>query len=386
MKRVIAVSLVGIIAGILVAGCAGSQGPQTIKVGYLANVTGDGAVWGQAEVNGAKLAVEEINKAGGVLGKQLELIVGDARGNATDGVNAVKKLIEQDKVVAILGSNYSGINIACAPIVEAAKVPQIGSFSTNPKVTVDEKGNVRPYSFRLCFIDPYQGKVIADYLYSKVGKKRAAILYDVTSDYSVGLAEYFEQRFKQIGGEVVAKLAFKSGDVDFRPQLSEIKQKNPDAIVLPILYKEIALAAKQTRELGMNDVVFMGGDGYSLAMLEMAGKELQGSYWVSHFSWEDPKLKTLLDKYVAKYNEKNPETNAAMGYDMVYFLVDCIKRAGKAEGPAIRNAIENAKDVKLQHATITMDPKTHNPLNKPAAILKVEGDKIKFIEMFSPQG
>ena len=385
MRRALCLITLAVMLGVIVAGCGGSQGPATIKIGYLANVTGDGAVWGQAEVNGAKLAVEEINKAGGVLGKQIELVVGDARGNATDGVNAVKKLIEQDKVVAILGSNYSGINLACAPIVEAAKVPQIATFATNPKVTVDEKGNPRPYSFRLCFIDPYQGKVLADYMYKKLGKKTAAILYEVTSDYSVGLSEYFEKRLKEIGGEVVAKLAFKGGDVDFRPQLSEIKQKNPEVLLLPNLYKEIALAAKQARELGMNDVVFMGGDGYSNTMLEMAGKELQGSYWVSHFSWEDPKLKNLLDKYTAKYNEKNPEPNGAMGYDIVYFLVDCIKRAGKAEGPAIRDAIENAKGVQLQHATITMDPKTHNPLDKMAAIHVVQGDRVKFLEMYSPK-
>ncbi len=385
MKRLVAILLLSVMLSLGVASCTTSKAPDTIRIGYLANITGDGAVWGQAEVNGAKMAVEEINKAGGVLGKQIELFVGDARGNATDGVNAIKKLIEQDKVVAVLGSNYSGINLACAPIVEAAKIPQIGSFPTNPKVTVDEKGNVRPYSFRLCFIDPYQGKVLADFMVKDLAKKKAAILYEVTSDYSVGLSEYFEKRLTELGGEVVAKLAFKQGDVDFRPQLSEIKQKNPEVLLLPNLYKEIALAAKQARELGMSEVIFMGGDGYSNTMLEMAGEELQGSYWVSHFSWEDPGLRGLLEKYTAKYGDTNPEPNAAMGYDIVYFLVDAIKRAGTTDGPALKDAIENAKEVKLQHAVITMDPKTHNPLNKLAAIHVVQGDKIRFLKNYAPQ-
>jgi branched-chain amino acid transport system substrate-binding protein len=385
LKRAIATALVAATVGLVVAGCGGSAGPKTIKIGHLANVSGDAAPWGLAETNGAKLAVEEINKAGGILGKQIEYVVGDARGNATDGVNAVKKLIEQDKVVCVIGSNFSGINIATGPICESLKVPQIGSFSTNPKVTVDEKGNVRPYSFRICFIDPYLGSVLADYAVNKLGKKRAAVLYEVTSDYSVGVTEYFENKVKSLGGEVVAKQAFKTGDVEFRPQLSEIKQKNPEVLMLPLaMYKDIAIIAKQTRELGMNDVTIIGGDGYANAMLDMAGQELQGSFWVTHFSYEDPEMAKFLEKYVAKYGDKNPEVNAGMGYDLIYFVADCIKRAGKAEGPAIRDAIESAKDVKLTHATITMDPKTHNPLNKSAAVLKVEGKEIRWVETYAP--
>ncbi|MGE5542078.1 MAG: ABC transporter substrate-binding protein, partial [Bacillota bacterium] len=262
MRRTVAAALSAVMVSLAVTGCGGGGGAKTIKIGHLANVSGDAAPWGLAETNGAKLAVEEINKAGGVLGKQIEYVVGDARGNATDGVNAVKKLIDQDKVVCIIGSNFSGINIATGPICESAKVPQIGSFSTNPKVTVDDQGKVKPYSFRICFIDPYLGSVLADYTVNKLGKKRAAVLYEVTSDYSVGVTEYFENKVKELGGEVVAKQAFKTGDVEFRPQLSEIKQKNPEILLLPLaMYKDIALIAKQTRELGMNDVVIIGGDG-----------------------------------------------------------------------------------------------------------------------------
>lgn len=367
---------------VLVTGCAQKK-QEAIKIGYLAHITGDAAVWGQAEVNGAKMAVEEINQAGGVLGRPLELVVYDGRGNAADSVNAVRRMLDQDKVVAILGSNFSGVNIATAPVVEAAKVPQIGTFSTNPRVTVDENGKVRPFSFRLCFTDPYQGKVTADYAFRKLGKRRAAILYDITSDYSVGYTQYFEEWFQHLGGEVVAKQAFRGGDLDFRPQLSAIKQQNPDILILPLLYKEIALAAKQAHSLGLK-VTFMGGDGAADAMLEIAGPELQDSFWVHHFSWQDPGLKELLDKYAAKYGDKNPEPNAGMGYDIVYFLVDCIKRAGKVDSVAIRDAIETAKGVQLKHAVITMDPNTHDPLNKPAVILKPEGDHLVFVERWQP--
>ncbi len=386
MRRAMTIVALVALVSLMVTGCGGGQSTKTIKIGHLANVTGDSAIYGQAETNGAKMAAEEINKAGGVLGMQIEIVVGDARSNVTDAVNAVKKLVEQDKVVAVIGANQSGMNIATGPICEAAKVPQIGSFSTNPKVTVDDNGKVKPYSFRICFIDPYQGRVLADYMFNKIGKKKAAILYEVTSDYSVGLSEFFEKRLKELGGEVVAKLAYKGGDVEFRPQLSEIKPKNPEVLLLPLpQYKEIALIAKQAREIGMNEVIFMGGDGYSIAMLEMAGKELQGSYWSTHFSWEDPVMAKFREKFAAKYGDKNPEVNAGMGYDMVYLVADAIKRAGKAEGAAIRDALENTKGLKLQHATITMDPKTHNPIDKEAAILKVEGNEMKLVETYSPR-
>ncbi|MEW6080689.1 MAG: ABC transporter substrate-binding protein [Bacillota bacterium] len=397
MKRSLVLLLVLALA-VSLAGCGTPAAPaeepdegeepvstEPIRIGYLAHITGDGAVWGVAESNGAKMAVEDINAAGGVLGRQLELFVADGRGNAADSVNATRRLVEQDKVIAVLGSNYSGVNIATAPIVAAAKVPQIGSFSTNPLVTVDENGNVRPWSFRLCFIDPYQGKVIADFAYNELGLKNAAVLYDIGSDYSVGLTEYFKARFEELGGTVIGTWAFKAGDVDFRPQLSEIKAKGPELLVLPNLYKEIALPAKQARELGMSDLVFMGGDGYSLTMLEMAGPELEGSYWTGHMTWKDPEIAPMKDRYTAKYGVEDPEYNLVMGYDIVYFLVDAIKRAGSTDGEALRNAIETAKDVQLKHAVITMDPETHNPLNKPAVIEKVEGSKFVFHSKYVPE-
>lgn len=374
-----------VLTGIL-TGCGGAKDSDTIKVGYLVHVTGDSALWGISEKNGAIIAAEEINEAGGILGKKLDLAFYDGRGNSADSVNAVKKAIQQDKVVAMLGSNLSGPTIAVGPICESGKTPQIASFATNPDVTIDDKGNVKPWSFRLCFTDSYQGKLIADYAMDKLGKKKAAVLYDVTNDYSTGLADFFIERFEEKGGNVVAKLSFRTGDVDFRAQLSEIKQKDAEILLLPNGYKEIALIAKQAKDLGMKDIPKIAGDsGYSISLFEMAGPELDGNYYViQHFAWDDPDVKPIKEKYEKKFNE-TPEVNAAMGYDMVYFIAECIKRAGGTDGEAIRQAIEDSKDVALKHASITIDENTHNPKNKAGIILKFEGNEAVFVEKFAPQ-
>lgn len=380
--------VLGLILGfvlLFLAGCS-SADSGTIKIGYLCHITGDSALWGIAEKNGALMAVKEINDAGGVLGKKIDLIIYDGRGNSADSVNAAKKAVEQDRVKVLLGSNLSGPTIAVGPICAQAKVPQIASFATNPKVTLDDNGKVKPWSFRLCFTDPYQGTIIADYAINKLGKKNAAILYDVTSDYSSGLAENFEKRFKEIGGNIVAKAAFRSGDLDFRPQLSEIAQKKPDILILPNLYKENALIAKQAHEMAaLKGIPIMAGDSYSPVMFEMAGKEaLENYYTVQHFHWDDPELKAIKDKYFEQYGEKDPELNVVMGYDMMYFIADCIERAGELDGESIRAAIENSEDVKLTHATITIDPETHNPLNKAAVIVSLAGGKASFVERYTP--
>ncbi len=358
--------------------------PGPIKFCFLAHVSGDGAVWGQAEANGGLLAVEEINAAGGVLGRQLELVLADGRGNAADAVNAVKKVLSEHEIVAILGSNYSGVNLATGSVAAEAKVPQVSSFATNPAITMNEDGTVKPYSFRLCFIDPYQGKVLAHFSYKELEKKTAAVLYNISDDYSMGLTEAFVQEYEGLGGEIVGTWAFKDGDVDFRPQLSEIKAKDPEVLMLPIYYKEIALIAKQARELGMDKVVFMGGDGSSVKMLEMAHDELQNSYWVSHMFVEDPPVKAVNDKYTERFGYSPEYGNFTMGYDMVYFLKDALERAGKAEGQAVRDAMETATNVQLAHAPITIDPKTHNPLNKSAVIIRAEDMEFKLFLKFAP--
>ena len=357
-----------------------------IKIGYVANLTGEAATWGVHEKNGALIAVDEINKKGGVLGRPLEVVVYDVKAKAEDAISAVRRLILEDKVVAIGGTNFSGLNIATIPIIEQYKVPQIGSYPTNPAVTVDPKtGKARPYSFRICFTDPYQGKVIAEYLYSKLGIKEAAIIHDVGSDYSEGLTEYFVKTYTGLGGKVVSNQGFRGGDVDFRAQLTNAKNSGAKALVMPNLYKEMSLMMKQAWELDWKPT-FIGGDGFSMNMFEIAGPAMENSYWIYHLSFDDPVLKPLYAKYEAKFKVKATEmVNTVAAYDIVYWIADAIKRAGKADGAAVRDAIENTKNLKLLHFTLTVDKATHNPLNKPAAILKATKGKMVYLETYKPQ-
>jgi branched-chain amino acid transport system substrate-binding protein len=356
-----------------------------IVIGYLANLTGDGASWGQHERDGAILAVENINQKGGVLGRPLKLVVYDAKGRPEDAINAVRRMIDSDKVVAIGGANYSGINLATGPVVAAGKVPQIATFATNPFVTVDPKTNkVKPYSFRICFTDPYQGKVMAEYLVKKLGIKHAAVLSDVGSDYSEGMTEYFIKTFEGLGGKVES-FKFRSGDVDFRAQLTNAKKSGAKALVMPDLYKEMALMMKQAHELDWRPV-FIGGDGYSNNMAEIAGPAMEGSYWVYHLSFDDPKIQPLVKAYAKRFGTPPTEVvNTVAAYDIIYWIADAIRRAGKADGPAVRDALASTKDLKLLHFTLTLDPRNNNPLNKPATMLQYKDGKIRYLETFKPQ-
>ena len=385
MKKTLSILFAALLLLGALAGCAGgkSADSDTIDVGYLVHITGDSALWGQAERDGAQIAVDEINDAGGVLGKKMNLIFYDGRGTSADSVNAVKKGVEQDGVSILLGSTLSGPTIAVADICATNKVPQIASFATNVNVTKTEDGQVRPWSFRLCFTDPYQGRIIANYAVKTLGITNACILYDVTSDYSAGICAAIEENFKAAGGEIGATLAYKAGDVDFRSQLTSIKEYNPQAIMLPNTYKENALIAKQAYDLGM-DVVFLAGDSYSPAMFEIC-PNLHDYYTVNHFDWGDPALADIRAKYIERYKEESPELNVAMGYDMVYFTKACIEKAGSTDPEALRSAIENAKDIQLTHALMTIDPATQDPLDKDAVILKLSDGTATFIERYSPR-
>ena len=220
-------------------------GADPIKVGEIATVTGDFAAYGVAEVESVKIAAEEINAAGGILGRPVEIIMYDCRTRQEDMVNAARRLVEQDKVCAVIGPSGSGLCIAASPVFNRGKVPHLGTLPTNPLVTVDEKGNVRPYNFRICFLDPYQGKMIAVFSAKELGKKKAGVLYDVSSDYSQGLREFFIKSFKEYGGEIVADEGHRGEDVDFRAQLTVIKDAKPDVLVIPTMGKCLPLAVKQ---------------------------------------------------------------------------------------------------------------------------------------------
>ncbi|MFZ4683488.1 MAG: ABC transporter substrate-binding protein, partial [Terrimicrobiaceae bacterium] len=283
---------------------------EEIPIGEFASLTGGSASFGQSSHKGTELAVEEINAAGGVLGKKLKLITEDDQSQAGQPATIVRKLISQDKVVAILGEVASSKSLEAAPICQQNKIPMITPASTNPKVT-----EVGDYIFRICFIDPFQGTVMSKFARSK-GWKKIAVLTDVKQDYSVGLAEFFVKDFTANGGEIVRDQKYSTGDKDFKPQLTSIKAAKPDAIFIPGYYAEVALIAKQARLLGIK-VPLLGGDGWvGDSLLKVAGKSLDGSFFSCHFSADEqsPDTQNFVAKFKAKYGEI-PDDMAALGYD-----------------------------------------------------------------------
>lgn len=373
---------------IIILGSAGAAlAADPIKVGYLAALTGDFAAYGITEVNMAKMVVKDVNAKGGVLGRPIELVVYDTKTRNEDAVNAVRRMIESDKVVAIIGANSSGINIATAPIVDKGKTPQISTVGTNPLVTVDNKGKVRPYSFRICFTDPYQGALAAELAMTTLGKDKAAVLYNVGSDYAQGLREFFVKNYTALKGKIVADEGYRDTDVDFRAQLTKVKSSGANVLFLPGMGKDMALIIKQSKELGLDDLTIIGGDGYGEFMNEIAGDAMKGTYWVNHTYLEDPIMAPIFARYKEVYKDDCKEfVNGTMAYDAAYWLVDAIKRAGKAEGTAIAKALESTQGLKLNHATLTIDPSDHNPLKKAGIILRVGDDlKAKFFRKVEPR-
>ncbi len=394
MKRALSLLLVfTLIAAMGLTGCskpapaggggdAAGTGPEVIKIGWMGSLTGDQAIWGQCEFDTVKMLVEETNAAGGVLGMKLEAVGYDTKGDAQEAVNVAKRLTGQDKVIAIIGPNASGNAIPIAPVCEEAKIPDIATVATNPKVTVLD-GKVKPYNFRVCFIDPYQGAVAAGYAFDVLKFTKAAILYDVADDYSQGLTEFFEDYFVKKGGTIVKKEGFKFGDVDFRPQLSKIKEAGPEVLFLPVFFKEASLIANQARELGIT-VPLMGGDGLpSEQLFTMAKDAVQGTYIVNHVDYDDPDVQDLKDRYRTKYG-KEMELNGYLSNDAFILLIDAIKRAGVADSVKVTEMLETG-DIQGVTGRIKISKETHNPEGKEAAIVKVVGDKYVFQQKYSAQ-
>ncbi len=382
--KVLSLVSVLLILTMLLSACGGTgasaPAEETIKIGWIGSLTGDQAVWGTCESNTIKMLIEEVNTKGGILGKTVEGIYYDTKGDAAEAVNATKRLISQDGVVAILGPNASGQAISISAVLEQYKVPDIATVATNPKVTVNDDGSVKAYNFRVCFIDPYQGAVAAGYAYDKLGLKNAAILYDVASDYSQGFTEFFEKTFTEKGGTIVAKEGFKEGDVDFRPQLSKIKETNPDLILMPYYYKEVALSANQARELGIK-ATLIGGDGWpSEQLMTMAANAIEGSYIVNHLDFSDPEVKPLQDAYIAKYNLPL-ELNGYMANDAFLLLKAAIEDANTTDPVKITESLTKVS-VKGVTGTIKISEENHNPVGKQAAIVKIENAGYVFQEKY----
>jgi branched-chain amino acid transport system substrate-binding protein len=359
-------------------GGGGGTGSDEILVGEYSSLTGGTATFGQSTHNGILMAFEEINAAGGVLGKKLRVITEDDQSKPEEAATAVTKLINQNRVVALLGEVASSRTLAAAPIAQAAKVPMISPSSTNPKVT-----EVGDYIFRVCFIDPFQGSVMAKFAANTLKAKKVAILYDVKNDYSVGLRQFFTSTFKDLGGEIVGEQSYSEGDSDFRAQLTQLKSLKPEAIYVPGYYTEAGTVARQARELGLA-VPLMGGDGWdSQRLFEIGGQAIEGSYISNHYSADDPN--PVIQKFVAEYKKKHgqtPDGLAALAYDAARILSDAMKRAGSAEGPKVRDAIAATKDFDGVTGKISIDDKRNAV--KPAVVLKVSGGKFTYVETIAP--
>ncbi len=386
-KKLLVYTLIfSLILSLSVTGCAKkeeggkTEEPEVIKVGVVTPLTGDVATFGQSTKKAAEMAVEEINGKGGVLGKKIELVIEDDRNDPKETANVVRKLIDQDKVIAIIGSLTSKCSLAGMPIANSKKIPMISNASTNPKVT-----QTGPYAFRVCFIDDFQGEVMAKFAYEDLGAKKAAVLYDIGNDYTKGLAEFFIAKFKELGGEVVAVETYQQADNDFNAQLTSIKGKNPDVIFLPDYYQKVSLIAKQARGLGIT-AQFLGGDGWdSPELVKLGGDAVEGGYFSNHYSQEDPDPKTqeFIKKFEEKYGEK-PDALAALAYDAVYFLVEEIEKAGKADPVAIRDALEEVGKAGFAGVTGKFTLNENRDPVKAAVVLKVEGGKFKFYKRVEP--
>jgi branched-chain amino acid transport system substrate-binding protein len=367
-----------VLTGCNQGGGASGGGGDTIKVGEFASLTGKEATFGQMSHHGTELAIKELNTKGGVLGKKFELITEDNQSKPGESKTIATKLISRDNVVAILGEVASGRSLEVAPICQANKIPQISPSSTNPKVT--EMGD---YVFRVCFIDPFQGTVMAKFAKDTLKAKNVALLTDVASAYSVGLATFFKETFVKNGGMIVMEQKYSGGDKDFKAQLTAMKGVTPDAIFIPGYYTDVGLIARQARDLGITVPLF-GGDGWeSSKLMEIGGPAVEGAYFSTHFSPEeqDPVKQAFVADFKKTYNEA-PDAMAALGYDSAMLLADAIKRAGTTDGTKVRDALAATKDFAGITGSITID-KDRNA-NKPAVILQVKDGKLKFVESIKP--
>lgn len=383
-KLMAIVSLVLMVA--LVAGCGAGGGkteekpkePDVIKVGLIGPMTGGIATFGQSTKNAMQMLVDEVNAKGGILGKQVQLVVEDEENDPAKGVNAALKLINQDKVVAIVGSVASKVSLAIAPVAQQNGVPQISPTSTNDKL-----GAVGDYISRACFKDSFQGYVMAKFGIENLQKKTAAVLFDIGNDYSKGLAESFKASWEKMGGTVVGYESYNTNDTEFKAQLTKFKDKNPDVLFLPDYYNTVSLIARQTRELGMKAII-LGGDGFdSEDLVKLGGDAVEGVYFSNHYS---PEAKNpIAEQFIANYQKKYgavPDALAALAYDAGMILFKAIEKAGKLDRAAIKDAINATKDLQAVSGSITLD-QNGDPI-KSAVVITIEKGKQKFVTSVNP--
>jgi branched-chain amino acid transport system substrate-binding protein len=344
-----------------------------ILVGMYGSLTGDGASFGQSSVEGAQLAVEEINNAGGLLGRKIRLLVEDDQSRPEEASSAVTKLITQDKVVAVLGEVASRRSLAAGPVCQKYNVPMITPASTNQRVT-----EIGDYIFRVCFIDPFQGEVLAKFTYNDLKARKVAILKDISQDYSTGLTESISKNFTALGGQVIEPVSYSTGDADFKAVLTKVRSLNPDAIFATGYYPEAAIIVRQARELGMK-MPILGGDGWVGDALKNGREALANCFISNHYSGDnpDPVVQNFRKGYRAKFN-REPDSIAALGFDAAKVLADAITRASSTEGPKVRDALAKG-DVNGVTGRLKMNDKRN--VDKPAVIQELvfaDGD-VKYV-------
>ena len=382
--RMVAVLTVVLLMAGMLAGCGGASSNE-IKIGLLNEMTGGNATMGTSAANGAKMAIKEANAKGGVLGKQIQAVVADNKSEPSEAANAMTKLATQDKVVAITGMFASSNAIAASSVAESAKVPFLAVGATNPKVTVDEKTNkVKDYTFRVCFIDPFQGTVGANFVLNTLKLKKAVTLVDNSSDYSKGLAAFFKDAFTKGGGTVIAEEAYLQKDQDFKTILTKVKAMNAEVLYIPGYYEEVGKIVKQARELGIN-IPIVGGDGWDSPKLVEIGTAaaLNNTYFTNHYSVDDTSAasKSFVEAYKKEYGQA-PDAMSVLGYDAANVLIDAIKRANSTEPAKIREALAATKDFATVTGSTTLNA-THDAV-KNAVIIEMKDGKQMYKATIKP--
>jgi branched-chain amino acid transport system substrate-binding protein len=376
MKNICSLLAVVLSAVLILGGCTKNE--NEILVGEFGSLTGGDATFGKSTNMGIRMALDEQNAKGGIKGKKIKLITLDDQGKSEEAASAVTRLITQNKVIAILGEVASGRTKAAAPIAQQYKIPLVTPSSTNPEVT-----KVGDYIFRTCFIDPFQGYVMAKFMTENLKLKKAAILRDVKSDYSVGLADVFASELKKMGGEIVANVSYQGGDIDFKAQLTQIRSKNPEAIFIPGYYTEVGLIAQQARQLGIK-APLLGGDGWDSSKLSEIGKDaVNGAYFSNHYTTEsaDPAVSEFIKKFKTKFSE-TPDGLAASGYDAAVVLFQAMERTTVLNSKNIRDELAKTKDYAGVTGKITINE--NRDASKPAVVVQVDGPKLKFVTSIAP--
>jgi branched-chain amino acid transport system substrate-binding protein len=370
LRRLLVVSAI-----FLVSSCCVIAG---VRIGAVTCLTGALSTFGVSSVQGAKLAVEDINGSGGLLGEPIELIVEDNGSKAGEAATIARKFISQDKVAAILGDLTSSATMEVAPLAQAAKIPLLTPSATNVAIT-----RIGTYIFRSCFIDPFTGKVMARFALDHLHATRAVLLTDVKQDYSVGVSDAIRNYLTENGGEIIASISYSSGDTDFRTQLTEVRGERPDVIFLPAYYTEAALILRQARQLGIS-APFVGGEGWdSPALVQVAGRSADGNYYTNHFSAADPseRVKAFVERYRAKYHA-TPDALAALWYDGARLLFFAAKRAGSADPEKIRKALASTRDFEGVTGSISIDENRN--ASKPGVILTIQNGETKMVQQVRP--